>query len=205
VITVTSWPGETVVCIGGGPSLTAADVNAVRGLARVIAINDAYKLAPWADVLYAADKKWIDWHDGVPGFAGVKYSLESNDTTKRPDWQILRNTGVEGLELDPDGLRTGVNGGYQAINLAAVRYQARRILLLGYDMSADGIQQHWFGEHPDFQPCYFDVFRSYFETIVAPLQALGVTVINCSRRTALTAFPCASLESELARLQERAA
>jgi len=198
------WDGQTVVCIGGGPSLTAADVNAVRGVARVIAINDAYRLAPWADVLYACDDKWWGWHEGVKSFTGPKYSIESSSPVRWPDVQILKNTGTTGLELDPSGLRTGFNSGYQAIGLAK-HFGAARILLLGYDMSPDGTQTHWFGEHPDGQPSPYQKMREAFDTIVEPLRDSGVEVINCSRRTALRAFACAPLEQELARLQERAA
>jgi len=140
----------------------------------------------------------------VPSFTGPKYSLASSDPTPRPDWTVLQNTGTTGLELDPTGLRTGINSGYQAINLA-VHLGASRIILLGYDMGPDGTRDHWFGEHPDGQPSPYPQMREYFETLVEPLQAIGVTVINCSRRTALTAFPCVPLEQELARLQERAA
>lgn len=198
------WPGSTIVCIGGGPSVTPADVDALRGLARVIAINDAYRLAPWADVLYACDQKWWGWHQGAPSFTGPKYSIESSIPVTWPDVQVLKNTGQFGLELDPSGLRTGLNSGYQAVNLAK-HLGAAKILLLGYDMSADGTQTHWFGEHPDGQPSPFPQMRDAFDTIVEPLQAAGVTVINCSRRTALRAFACAPLEQELDRLRERAA
>jgi len=198
------WPGETFVCIGGGPSLTTADVDAVHGWARVIAINDAYLLAPWADVLYACDAKWWTWHHGVPSFGGPKYSIESSDPVTFTEVQVLKNTGITGLELDPTGLRTGINSGYQAINLA-VHLGAERILLLGYDMSCDGTRSHWFGEHPDAQPSPYPQMREAFESLVEALQAIGVTVINCSRRTALTTFPCVPLEQELARLRERAA
>ena len=194
------WDGQTVVCIGGGPSLTAADVNAVRGVARVIAINDAYRLAPWADVLYAADSRWIEWHDGVPSFTGPKYSIESRDTTKRKGWAALRNTGYLGLEIERTGLRAGFNGGFQAINLA-VHLGARRIVLLGYDMAPNPIgPSHWFGEHPIPSPSPYPQMRDAFDSLVEPLAAIGVEVVNCSRRTALTAFTCATLESELARL-----
>ena len=51
------WPNSTVVCIGTGPSLTQADVDLCCSQARVIAVNDAYRMAPLADVLYAADDK----------------------------------------------------------------------------------------------------------------------------------------------------
>lgn len=198
------WPGETFLLIGGGPSLTPEDVNAVRGLARVIAVNDAYKLAPWADVLYACDAKWWNWHQGVPSFTGPKYAVEASDPVTFPDVQVLKNTGVDGLELDPGGLRTGLNSGYQALNLA-VHLGAARILLIGYDMTTDGTRSHWFCEHPDSQPSPYPQMREAFESLIEPLQTLGVTAINCSRRTVLTAFPCVPLETELARLRERAA
>ena len=199
------WPSETFVLIGGGPSLTPADVEACRGRARVIAINDAYRIAPFADVLYACDQKWWNWHQGVPSFTGPKYSVASSRPVSWPDVQVLQHTGYTGLELEPTGLRTGRNSGYQAINLA-VHLGAARILLLGYDMASNpGGSSHWFGEHPDRQPSPYAAMRESFDSLVEPLASVGVTVINCSRRTALTAFPCADLEDELARLQQVAA
>jgi len=197
------FPGSTIVCLGGGPSLTPDDVEAVRGRCPVIAINDAYRLAPWADGLYAADSKWWTWHQGVPTFTGPKYSLDPK-AAKWPGVQVLEDTGVEGLECRPSGLRTGRNSGYQAINLG-VHLGAVRIVLLGYDMSPapDG-RSHWFGDHPDRNPSPYAHFLAAFTTIVAPLAAAGVSVVNCSRRTALTSVPCVPLTDELARL-ERAA
>ena len=188
---------DTFVLIGGGPSLSPADVDFVRDKARVVAINDAYRLAPWAHVLYAADKKWIDWHNGVPGFRGQKYSIEGKETTERPDWIVMRNTGPLGLELDPTGLRAGLNGGFQSINLA-VHMGAKRIVLLGYDMAPNPHgPSHWFGEHPDKRPSPYADMREAFDSLVEPLAALGVSVVNCSRRTALRTFPIVALEDAL--------
>ena len=76
VVVPKAWSGETVVVIATGPSLTAEDVDYCRGKARVIAINDAYTLAPWADALYATDAKWWHWHRGVASFTGAKWSME---------------------------------------------------------------------------------------------------------------------------------
>lgn len=194
------WPGETFVCIGGGPSLTIDDVNAVRGLARVIAINDAYRLAPWADVLYAADRKWIEWFDGVPSFTGPKYSIESSDTVKRPDWQVLRNTGTLGLELDPSGLRTGINSGYQSLGLA-YHLGAARVLLLGFDMQWKNGNSHWFGDHRDSQPSPYPQMIAAFDSIVQPLKDAGVEVVNCTPGSALKCFPSSTIQDELARLE----
>lgn len=190
-------PKGTVVCIGGGPSLTREDVEWCKGKATVIAINDAYKLAPWADVLYACDARWWKWHKGVPDFRGLKFALQE-DASRWPDVQVLQNTGEHGLEIEPTGLRTGRNGGYQAINIA-VHLGAIRVLLLGYDMQAfKGRPSHWFGEHPQDSRSPYGMFLDHWPAIVKPLQQLGVSVINCSRETALELFPRMPITEALA-------
>jgi hypothetical protein len=104
----------------------------------------------------------------------------------------LRNTGDTGLDVRPDCVRNGRNSGYQAINLA-VHLGAARILLLGYDMQGD----HYFGHHPDQSRPPFGVCLKRFQTLVKPLRDLQVAVINCTRKTALTCFPCQPLEEAL--------
>ena len=193
------WPGSTIVCLGTGPSLMQADVDFVRGKARVIAVNDAYKLAPWADVLYACDSKWWGWHKGAPTFPGLKYTLQA-PAVRWPGVQMLRNAGQLGLELRPDGVRTGQNSGYQAINLA-VHLGAARILLLGYDMQGN----HFFGSHPDQSKPPFSICLERFKTLAPPLKAQGITVLNCTRKTALKCFPCVPLEQALATAREEVA
>lgn len=187
---------DTFVLIGGGPSLTREDVDFVRDKARVIAINDAYRLAPWADMLYAADRSWIDAQDGVPSFRGLKYSIDSKDPTTRHDWTVLRNTGPLGLELEPTGLRAGFNSGYQALNLA-VHCGAKRIILLGYDMRPHGAREHWFEDSPDRRPSPYAEMREAFASLIEPLAGLGISVVNCSRWTAMAVFPCALLSEAL--------
>lgn len=196
VIVPRLWPESTVVCIGGGPSLTEADVDACRGRARVIAVNDAYRLAPWADLLYACDGRWWKMHKGVMSFAGPKFAL----TAPQPnDWGVLnlRNNGRDGLCLEPDGLCTGRNSGYQAINLA-VHLGAKRILLLGYDMKRSGGKSHWFGEHQrGALTSPYQRFLEAFTTMQEPLRTLGVEVINCTRSTVLHTFPKMTIDDAL--------
>ena len=192
-------PGGTVVCLACGPSLCADDVNAVRGKAIVIAVNDAWRLAPWADALIASDAAWWRHYQGVPGFTGLKFCLEPS-AASWPGVQILRNTGHQGLEHDPTGVRSGRNTGAAAINLA-VHFGAKRIVLLGYDMEArDEAHSHWFGAHPKGlrggSP--YALFRQMFVAMVGPLREAGVEVLNCSRQTALTCFPRRPLAEVLA-------
>jgi len=185
------WPGEPIVCLGTGPSLTAEDVAYVRGKARVIAVNDAYKLAPWADVLYAADAKWWGWHKGVPGFTGLKYTAQPG-AVRWPGVQLMHRSGLDGLDLNPRNVRTGFNSGYQAINMA-VHFGAGRSVLLGYDMRGD----HFFGKHPDRTVPPFVLCLAKFATLVPPLAALKIPIVNATRQTALTCFPRVPLEEAL--------
>lgn len=189
-----AWVGETVVCAATGPSLTAEDLALVRDRARVIVVNDAYTVAPWADVLYAADARWWNWHQGANAFHGVKYSLSPE--ARVYGVTILRKGRTQGLSLDAGTLNTGLNSGYQAINLA-VLYGAARIVLLGYDMlRGPGRREHFFGSHPSGGPPNLARFLPQFQTLVTPLAQAGVEVVNCTRRTAIRCFPQRPLEAE---------
>lgn len=190
--------GLRFICLGSGPSLLPLDVQQCRGAGYVIAINETYRLAPWADVLYAADYHWWDSHDGVPSFAGFKVGMEPFGK-RYPDVSRWRTSGPTGLDVDFGArtLRTGGNSGYQAINLA-VKLGATRILLLGYDMQPGPAGHHWHPPHhegdpaPDYDSCLKD-----YATLVDPLRRLNCSVINCSRETALTCFPRLSLDEAL--------
>src|SRR5690349_3855481 len=103
-----------------GPSLTRDVVTRVAaakvfGGARVIAINDAYLMAPWADVLYFADPRWWDWqrdperyrkaageewwawHRNAPAlldaFPGEIVTVQSNEQVKDPRVHVLKLLG----------------------------------------------------------------------------------------------------------------
>jgi hypothetical protein len=187
--------GGTVLVMGSGPSLNKADVAFARErVDAVIAVNDSYKLCPDADVLYAADTRWWGWHKGAadvhtvgsvkyPAFIGkIKYCL--GQTPWYPSVQILKRGPQTGLTLDPTRVALGLNGVYQSINVA-VHLGATRVLLLGVDMKGG----HFFGHHPNNSGPPFSMCLNRFETLVAPLKAAGVDVVNCTPGTALKAFP----------------
>lgn len=197
------WDGQRVVIFATGPSLCSEDTAYVKDKAKTIAVNDAYKLAPWADVLYASDIPWWAQHQPLLGaFRGVKYSI-ARSRTARPvkglgDVQMLRNTGTLGLETNPTAIRTGLNSGYAAINLA-VHFGAKTILLLGFNMAPVNGQRHFFGNHKGLNNSSdYNRFARNFHTLVEPLRQLGVTVINCTAPTRLQAFPCRPLREVLA-------
>lgn len=203
------WPGETVVLIGTGPSLTQADVDFCRGRARVVAIKDAYQVAPWADALYCADEVWWMHHGRSLEFEGLRFALVAPErryieAVRDARAQRLQIGGSSGLDGRPTHLRTGAHSGFSAINLAA-HLGARRIVLLGYDLQAspDGAG-HFFGEHAyrSTDPgrrkstCYDKV--DVYQSLVEPLAARGISVVNATRQTALTVFPQLSIQEALA-------
>jgi hypothetical protein len=197
-------PGGTVVCIASGPSLTVEDVEYCRGkVDAAIVVNNSYQIAPWADCLVASDLKWWHWHQGAKSFKGLKYA-----TSRHIKWtgvQILRNAGDDGLELDPTGVRHGLNSGFRAINIA-FHFGAKTILLLGYDCQLGPNKEgHWHKDHPIKSDSPYKIFNKRFRTLVQPLAEHGVTVINCTRRTALDCFPQMALEDALQPRAERVA
>jgi hypothetical protein len=184
------------VILGGGSSLTPEDVNLCRGKARVLAIKEAHLLAPWADCLYAGDAKWWRGYRGAQKFTGLKYTI-AQDPNEEPmgDWpgvQVLQNTGTDGLEAEPTGLRTGYNSGYQAIGLA-VHLGVRRIVLLGFDCwTGPSGKQNWFeglsASREGRITCRvpYPIFLQAFASLVEPLkQAASVEVVNATRWTML--------------------
>lgn len=187
---------KTAICIASGPSLTQADVDYCRGKGKVYVVNDCYKLAPWADVLYACDYEWWKHHNGVPDFQGEKWTIS------HPAWAEYKLNLVGNLPATspwsdrPGHIATGRNSGFQALNLAVLQ-GAERVILLGYDMGlADDGKRHWFGEHPGQLKKQSDYAR-WIECFRLASRFIPVPVINCTRRTALDCFPLARLEDTL--------
>ena len=190
---------ETIVCIASGPSLSMADVLQCRQRP-AIAINSSVIAAPGADWLLGGDLKWWRWFHKTPlaaGFGGHRVTAHRKAFDAYPEVTFLRPTGVEGYDPTPGCVRTGMNSGYVAIHFAA-HLGATRILLLGYDMHADATgKHHWHAEHPDgSHPQYWRAVR-HFETLVEPLQARGIEVLNCTPGSAVTAFPHVRLSAVL--------
>ncbi len=202
------FPGETIVCLGTGPSLCQEDIDACRGRARVVAVKNAIDRCSWADVLYGAggDGKgrpgpW--WQQNGPrltSFAGLRFTL---DPAAAPWASVLGMSPTMGIETNPAMLAvghfTGNNSGAQAIGLAT-HLGAAKIVLLGYDAQPDSQgNDHWFGAHPwDGYRLQYGAWPDVFASIAAALTVLGVEIINASRVSALTCFPRATIAEALA-------
>lgn len=185
---------EIAACIATGPSLTQADVDYCKGKARVYAVNDVYKIAPWADILYAADDSWWDHHGGVPDFQGQKYTVNP-DAAKKFGLNFIDCKSTIDWSDNPAFIATGGNSGFQAMNLAAL-HGAEKIILLGFDYGFKG-KKHFFGEHPKPIDRPSD-YHTWLKKINKAALHIKIPVVNCSRESAINCFPRKSLEAAFA-------
>lgn len=216
------WFGKFTALIGGGPSVTAQDIQLLKQLhdrdqVNVIAINDSYLIAPWSDVCYFADHHWYERHKkGVAkptlglsakdvkrkfaGFSGLKCSIQNPLKEKVPEdsVHVLRNAthpyNSFGFSKDPIELVTGHNGGFQALNFSVLA-GSKIVALLGYDGRMLQDKTHWHGDHgkATAQDAY-EVYRRSFSAGERLIADAGVRVYNCSLNSAINSFPKMKLE-----------
>lgn len=165
----------------------------------MLVINATFKLAPWADVLYAADYRfWETYKSKI--FGVVSSELWSVSDMARDKFGVywIRHCSAPGFSREPDTINGGGNSGYQGIHLAAT-FGASRIVLLGFDMQRTGGKEHWHGKHEGGLPNGngFAVWIRAMQSLADDLAEMGVDVINCSRVTALRCFRRLPLEEAL--------
>jgi hypothetical protein len=195
--------GGTWACIATGPSLEKSQCDLIRQAGvNVCAVNDAYVLAPFADVVYGTDLRWWQIHYArvVEACQGELYTADPSAKRTHP-WAYDRLKIVEGehgnglAEAPP--IHYGSNSGYAAVNLIYALYDAARIILVGYDMGYHNGQPHYFGNHPEGLQVKspFQEFIRRFNTI-DPAKC-GIEIINATVGGNLECFPRAQLSEVL--------
>lgn len=185
------WRGEVCAVVASGQSSTTTEVEKCRGRCRVAVVNNNFQLAPWANVLYAADSKWWETYPDALAFQGIKAT---------PSWsaahanKALRHVAIRD-EADPEAHRFCFagplghfgNGGTQLINLV-LQFGCRRVILIGFDMRGE----HWHAPHkqplrnPRMQT--LEKWRQRLDAQAGLLVQIGVRVVNASETSALQAY-----------------
>lgn len=199
------WRDELCIIAATGPSLTAEVAEQCRGH-RCIAINNAYKLLPFADILWACDAKWwLNEYDAT--FSGEKWSGHHDKidnkkaAAEKYGLNVVAGDRQYNFSLSPDMIHYGREGGFQSINLA-ILLGANPILLVGFDMQMVNGKRHFFGEYKNTQwvRASGEDYRRQAEVIARAAAKLPphIKIINCTPGSALTCFQLASLESCIA-------
>lgn len=199
------WPGDIVVVAASGPSQRQEDIDEARGKARLIVINETWRLAPWADALYACDGRWWRARGPAPeAFGGLRFQGHVTREEQQVEPGCIHcgvTSGRNAMDFGGRVLAGGGNSGFQALNLAAVT-GARRVVLLGYDMALAEGATHWHGDHGHGMSNPSIGFLRNSARILdqqAPvLRRAGVEVLNATRTTALTAFRRVTIKEALA-------
>lgn len=158
-----------------GPSMSQAVADSVRRL-RVIAVNNAFELAPDAEALAANDMAWWRHNPQAKDFAGRKFSTNVISGVERvlsPTVQTDSCSGVLGLEVAKD-------------------LGATTILLFGADFHGT----HYFGEYTNGLRNTHEARRAIHAKQFAAWGKAHprIEVFNCTPGSELRAFPMARSE-----------
>lgn len=177
------FEGKTVFCVGSGPSLTAGDCAAVEASGHpIVAVNTSWQAVPSASIIFAGDEAW---------WAANFNKVESHAAL----WTCNTSASLKyGIRLFRSSGRHW-NSGLRAIELAEF-LGAEKVILLGYDCSVRR-GAHWHGKHGKTQNPTNGVCQSWIAQFQQLSQRTKITIINCSRDTALKCFPRAELEEIL--------
>lgn len=213
------WAGERCIVAASGPSFDKDIAEKIRRLRwlgwRVIAVNDAFKLLPSAEVLYGADNQWWEHHGAQGAFAkflGEKWACHAQENTpqigtndkrdlaSRYGLNLLQGRDGDEFSFDPEYIRYGHNSGFQAINLALL-FGCTRIVLVGFDMRHVHGQAHFFGDHPrELRTSTDDAYRSFVPRFERAAKKLPkhISIVNATPGSALKCFPMLSLDEATA-------
>ena len=217
---------ETAILIATGPSVTN-QVNEIRNAkadkhCRIITINNAYEIAPFADAHISCNDDW--WRYYWPKSAVLrkmpclKYTWYK-DIADEYGIQYVKAIVKDGLSTDPRIIHINHGSGPMGINIA-LHLGIKKLLLIGHDMKfakdydgqrkkAGSTNRHFFGEYPKklqhwpsvkvgkSKPGVMDGLIDAYNTMVPQIPELGMEVINCTPNSALTSFPLSTLEKEL--------
>lgn len=196
------WRGQIAVICASGPSQNREDIERCKGKARIVCINETWRLAPWADGLYACDHRW--WKLRGPKadeFAGIRWQGHIGNREGLWAGTIWGGVLAGHNQMIWDGRRIGAGGnsGFQALNLVA-RTGVRRVILLGYDMGHAG-RSHWHGEHgaglSNPASSFLGRCAQILDRSAQDLAFRKVEVVNASRESRLQRFRRVSIDEAL--------
>ena len=176
--------------VGGGSSLRGFDWGRLCDR-RVVAVNRAYEVLPWAEVVYFTDGRF--WEHHRANLLDHTGRLVTGASKKHVDHSRVENyrlTGLRGLDRTPGCLRHGNNSGHAALNLL-YHFRARWIYLLGFDFchGVDG-SSHWHDGHPHLhRERVFEKMLPHFSDIAVELKVEGICVWNANPDSRLKVFP----------------
>lgn len=163
----------------------------------VIGVNAAYLLGDWLDFLFFGDHKFYVAHRAkLMQYPKLKFSCHKTTVKYHKEGVRYIEKDVRhlfGISSKPNQLSWNLNSGAAAIDLA-VKFGAKKIYLLGFDMNTDPKAfTHWHREYK-VKKIPFRRHLQAFPAIAEDAKRMGVEIINVNRESAIKDFPKMSLK-----------
>lgn len=173
----------------------------------VIGVNIAFMLGDWISVLYFCDSGFFrNYKDDILAFKNIKATCVNHLPRQAINSGELRNIKRMkrdmryGLSPKADTICWNYNSGGAAIDFAA-HAGVKRILLLGFDMTAVENKTHWHSGFPTYKkptvPGSFRRFLRSFPSIAADAKRNRIEILNISPESKIKEFPKVKLEEVL--------
>ena len=190
------WVGQTAVIVASGPSTESVNLNCVFKH-RVVAVAHGYRAVPDAEVLVVGGQAFYQ-HNDLSDFRGGLIVAAQALTRKPNDSRLvwMRRAGPHGLTDDRGSLCGSESSVMLAINYVVHR-GVSRIVLLGCDGRPAPDGKRRFGAAGRDSSNALERYRVQeraMATQLEPLRERGISIVNCSPRTALTIYPTAKIE-----------
>jgi len=199
---------KTIIIIAGGPSVRHYDVQQLKGLGYILAVNDSFIHAPY-DAIVSMDGRWMFNRYKAMREAEAKLFASHKHFAKwcSAGWVW---PGVDLFKVDPDGkglsnsfdLVHANNSGFMALNLAYL-LKPENIFLYGFDLNYDASAgektEHWYGSYPwrgiEKKPGLYQMWIPNHKIAATQLTQAGIKVFNVSETSKLDCYPKMSFEN----------
>ncbi len=193
------WVGDRCFILCNGESIRQQRHLIPNLKGRVIAIKEAVRLRPDADVLFVAAEKKVDINPPLFSIFTGKYVIARNKVPDSYPAYVKRvcRTKDHSRLCDLRDHVCGFDCGTSAINLA-YHFGAKEIVLLGMDMQGNRWCNGEF-DHPmpKIPADHHERHSSVLPAIAKDAKRNGIRIVNCSPTSAVTAFEKQPLEAFL--------
>lgn len=201
------WEKKALAIVATGPSLKGFDFRRFQiPEVRTLAVKEAIWDLPFADAVFALHTPWMKLMAGrlraltCEVYLAVEPQLK--DVPHIANAIYLDRSRFEGLSDDHKVIQSGGNSGFGAFNLAYLK-RARKIALFGFDYLENGTVGHhfrdsqyaWYSAGQNER--YWKNWGDNFTGCLAQLRKAGISVLNASPISTVTAFPKASIDEGL--------
>jgi hypothetical protein len=201
------WSDKPVAIVGAGPSLRGFYFQRLRGPWYVVAVNQKVWDLPWADACISIDIPWIKDQaqrvvaTGVPLYVA---GPEHHQCPHVPGCHYLKRSRTVAFAEEADTLEMGGTSGYAALNFVYHK-RPKVMVLFGYDYSAsagDHDKPEQYPWHPEGHNArYWPRWARNFTEPLPQIERAGITILNASPDSTISAFRRCTIEQGLAALR----